>query len=66
MDLPEQPELADSYINPSWGSRDHSRGQSRQRARTSLFTLDGRWLHAFNGPGMTTNAVHANFRYNGS
>ena len=30
------------------------------------FVLDGRWLHAFNGPGMTTNAVHANFRYNGS
>ena len=29
------------------------------------FILDGRWLHAFNGPGMTTNAVHANFRYNG-
>ncbi|MGO9597590.1 MAG: hypothetical protein ACLP7Q_06170 [Isosphaeraceae bacterium] len=30
------------------------------------FVLDGRWLHAFNGPGMTTNAVHANFRFNGS
>ena len=29
------------------------------------FILDGRWLHAFNGPGMTTNAVHANFRFNG-
>ena len=29
------------------------------------FILDGRWLHAFNGPGMTTNAVHGNFRYNG-
>ena len=28
------------------------------------FILDGRWLHAFNGPGMTTNAVYANFRYN--
>jgi hypothetical protein len=28
------------------------------------FILDGRWLHAFNGPGMTTNAVHGNFRYN--
>src|SRR5271157_3273836 len=27
--------------------------------------LDGRWLHAFNGPGMTANAMHANFRYNG-
>ena len=32
---------------------------------TCPFILDGRWLHAFNGPGMTTNAVHANFRYNG-
>ena len=28
------------------------------------FVLDGRWLHAFNGPGMTNNAVYANFRYN--
>ena len=32
---------------------------------TCPFILDGRWLHAFNGPGMTTNAVHGNFRYNG-
>ena len=32
---------------------------------TFPFILDGRWLHAFNGPGMTYNAVHANFRYNG-
>jgi len=32
---------------------------------TFPFILDGRWLHAFNGPGMTTNAVYANFRYNG-
>jgi len=32
---------------------------------TCPFILDGRWLHAFNGPGMTTNAVYANFRYNG-
>ena len=31
---------------------------------TFPFILDGRWLHAFNGPGMTTNAVEANFRYN--
>jgi len=30
------------------------------------FILDGRWLHAFNGPGMgPANAIHANFRYNG-
>jgi len=32
---------------------------------TVPFTLDGRWLHAFNGPGMTGNAVYGNFRYNG-
>ncbi|MFO0889280.1 MAG: hypothetical protein U0790_09090 [Isosphaeraceae bacterium] len=32
---------------------------------TYHFVLDGRWLHAFNGPGMTTNAVYGNFRYNG-
>ena len=33
---------------------------------TLRFILDGRWLHAFNGPGMTANAtMHANFRYNG-
>jgi hypothetical protein len=31
---------------------------------TWQFILDGRWLHAFNGPGMTSNAVEANFRYN--
>ena len=30
------------------------------------FILDGRWLHAFNGPGMTNNAVYGNFRYTGS
>src|SRR4051794_30762153 len=29
------------------------------------FILDGRWLHAFNGPGMTNAAVHANFKFNG-
>lgn len=28
------------------------------------FVLDGRWLHAFNGPGRTTNAVYGNFRFN--
>ena len=32
---------------------------------TPRFILDGRWLHAFNGPGMAANAVHGNFRYNG-
>ncbi len=28
------------------------------------FTLDGRWLHAFNGPGRTDQAKYGNFRYN--
>ncbi|AMV38838.1 hypothetical protein [Planctomyces sp. SH-PL62] len=28
------------------------------------FILDGRWLHAFNGPGKSTKAKYANFRYN--
>lgn len=32
---------------------------------TYQFVLDGRWLHAFNGPGMTASAVQGNFRYNG-
>lgn len=32
---------------------------------THQFVLDGRWLHAFNGPGMAAIAVHGNFRYNG-
>jgi hypothetical protein len=32
---------------------------------TAQIILDGRWLRAFNGPGMTSNAVHGNFRYNG-
>jgi hypothetical protein len=32
---------------------------------TAQFILDGRWLHAFNGPGMTTHAVYGNFRFNG-
>ena len=29
------------------------------------FSLDGRWLRAFNGPGMGANAYLGNFRYNG-
>ncbi len=32
----------------------------------SVFTLDGRWLRAFNGAGMGANAVWGNFRFNGS
>jgi len=30
------------------------------------FILDGRWLSAFNGPGMGANAALGNFRYNGA
>jgi hypothetical protein len=29
------------------------------------FTLDGRFLRAFNGPGVGVQSTHANFRYNG-
>ena len=29
------------------------------------FTLDGRYLHAFNGPGMGANGAWGNFKYNG-
>ncbi|HKI19825.1 MAG TPA: hypothetical protein VKA15_18195, partial [Isosphaeraceae bacterium] len=29
------------------------------------FSLDGRYLRAFNGPGMGANGVYGNFRYNG-
>ena len=50
---------------PQAGNRHDSAGPDpRRRHRYPRFILDGRWLHAFNGPGMTTNAVHANFRYN--
>ena len=30
-----------------------------------VFTLDSRWLNAFNGSGMGSNAEYGNFRYNG-
>ena len=43
----------------------HAATDTHEPGHTAPFILDGRWLHAFNGPGMTTNAVHANFRYNG-
>jgi hypothetical protein len=32
---------------------------------TTPFILDGRWLHAFNGPGQGANAVRGNFRFSG-
>ena len=31
----------------------------------TVFTLDGRYLHAFNGPGMGNFGVYGNFRLNG-
>ena len=50
---------------PGHVPRPGRRRTARNLGTTAPFILDGRWLHAFNGPGMTTNAVHANFRYNG-
>ena len=35
------------------------------QAGAAQFILDGRRLHAFNGPGMGANAAYGNFRYNG-
>ena len=35
------------------------------QASAAQFILDGRRLHAFNGPGMGANAAYGNFRYNG-
>ena len=32
---------------------------------TARFVLDGRRLHAFNGPGLGPGALYGNFRYNG-
>ncbi len=58
---------ATNLFNPTLGTTTTLPGQSIIAATgTPRFILDGRWLHAFNGPGMTTNAVHANFRFNGT
>jgi large repetitive protein len=35
-------------------------------AASARFALDGRRLHAFNGPGMGAAAAYGNFRYNGA
>ena len=60
------PILATALHNPTQETTTTLPGQSLIAGTgTPRFILDGRWLHAFNGPGMTTNAVHANFRYNG-
>jgi len=57
---------ATTLVNPTQGTTTTLPGQSIIAATGSpRFVLDGRWLHAFNGPGMAANAVHANFRYNG-
>ena len=58
------PSLADLYNNPSWNNGTNTAVQPPSVNQYFPFILDGRWLHAFNGPGMTTNAVYANFRYN--
>ncbi len=58
---------ATKLINPSQGTITTLPGQSLIAGTGSpRFVLDGRWLHAFNGPGMTTKAQYANFRYNGA
>ena len=63
---PPRPSRRRPCRNPTQGTTTTLPGQSLIAATgTPRFILDGRWLHAFNGPGMTTNAVHANFRYNG-
>src|SRR5271166_3458897 len=57
---------ATTLRNPTLGTATTLPGQALIAGTgTPRFILDGRWLHAFNGPGMTTNAVYANFRYNG-
>ncbi|MGA9922073.1 MAG: hypothetical protein WBQ29_01645, partial [Isosphaeraceae bacterium] len=58
------PSLADLYNHPSWNNGTTPAVQPPSVNQYFPFILDGRWLHAFNGPGMTTNAVYANFRYN--
>ena len=56
---------ATTLRNPTLGTTTTLPGQALIAGTgTPRFILDGRWLHAFNGPGMTTNAVYANFRYN--
>ncbi|HKM56448.1 MAG TPA: hypothetical protein VJY33_23795 [Isosphaeraceae bacterium] len=53
--------------NPTLGTTTTLPGQSLIAATgMPRFILDGRWLHAFNGPGMGAKAQNANFRYNGS
>ena len=41
-------------------------GTSANLGTNFPFQLDGRWLHAFNGPGMGANAQWGNFRLNGA
>ncbi len=67
--------IGTNLYNPTNGTTTDLPGQSLVAAATvtgsaSLgtvyqFSLDGRWLHAFNGPGMGANAYAGNFRYNG-
>ena len=61
---------ATALHNTNLGTTHQAAGPGPDRRRRATltgawqFVLDGRWLHAFNGPGMTTNAVYANFRFN--
>ena len=47
------PSLADLYNNPSWNNGTNTAVQPPSVNQYFPFILDGRWLHAFNGPGMT-------------
>jgi hypothetical protein len=66
------PVLPTTLLNPTGGYVTQLPGEYLVKAvggtltNTFSFILDGRWLRAFNGPGMTAGAVHANFRYNGT
>ncbi len=67
------PSLAVLYNNPSWNNGTNTAVQPPSVNQYFPFILDGRWLHAFNGPGMgaivssvtgVPNSYYGNFRYN--
>ena len=57
-----EPDSTTVLHNPTLGKRDPAGLAAPPR---SSFILDGRFLHAFNGPGMGPMAVYGNFRVNG-
>ena len=61
---PSRPATPTGYVTQFRASISFRPRRAARTGRYCQFILDGRWLHAFNGPGMTTNAVQANFRYN--